>query len=259
MEHITLNIDHLGMGTVSSDWYLAERTRMQRLYYIRSGNDFYKTSTGKYAQMEPHKLYIFPYNFYAEFHSVPNIPIDHIYFDFLSAPPIVAENPLIYDITENSALYVLIKYIEKLLVRFDLRGMTQHKIQSIVSAKEGSFDEERQIMYHRLHLLLLNLSYKHSIPFLKDDMINRSLLYIRENYANDLCLDKLAYEANFEKHYYIRRFKEVMGETPHMYIKKFRLVRARELLTAGLTYNEVAQQVGYKNGKTLWNAINKQK
>lgn len=190
MEHIALNIDHLGMGHATADWPLADRTRMQRLYYIRGGNGCYKTTDGKFKKMQSHKLYIFPYNFYAEFQSDEENPIDHIYFDFLSAPPIVAENPLIYDIAENSALYDQIKCLEKLLVKFDLRGMTRQKVSSIVSAKEGSFDEERQIIYHSLYLLLLSLSYEHSIPFLKDELINQSLLYIRSNYASNLCLER---------------------------------------------------------------------
>ncbi len=255
MEHIALNIDHLGMGTAPVNWSLVNRIRMQRLYYIRGGNGYYKTADGTFEKMIPHKIYIFPYNFYAEFQSDSETPVDHIYFDFLSAPPIVADEPLVYDILNDSALYTQIQYLEKVLKRFNLPKMTRQKVSSIVSAKEGSFDEECQIIYHSLYLLLLSLSHEHKIPFLNDKAINEVLLYIRDNCGADLSLDKLAQISNFEKHYFIRRFKNIMGETPYAYIKKFRLMRARELLGKGLSYQEAARQVGYKNGKTLWNAL----
>ena len=256
MEHININIDHLGVGKAEEPWILADRIKMQRLYYIIGGTGYYKDNNAQYVKMMHNKIYIFPYNFYADFKSDLSDPINHIYFDFISTPPIISDKPLVYDVPENSDLFCLINYIKSLFSEFELPRMTENKVPHMTSAKSGTFDEERQIVYYSLYQLLLLLSHKKPIPFLDDGIVSDSVDYIRKNIAGDLSVNALAGKFNFEPHYFIKRFREVMNETPHRYIKNFRLLRARELLAEGLSYNETAPLVGYKNGKSLWNAIN---
>ena len=256
MEHVSLNIDHLGMGKAPETWTLAHRIKMQRLYYIIGGTGYYKNENAEYVKMEQGKIYIFPYNFYAEFKCDKNDPIDHIYFDFISTPPIVSNGPIMYDVPENSDICCMINYIKSIFGKFELPKMTESKISHITSAEGGTFDEERQIVYYSLYQLLILLSNYKKIPFLNDDVVSDSVNYIRKNIDKDLSVSVLAGRMNFETHYFIRRFKEVMNETPHLYIKKYRVLRARELLSEGLSYEEAAHKVGYKNGKSLWNAVN---
>lgn len=259
MEHASLYIDHLGMGFAPENWSLSHRIKMQRLYYILGGTGYFKAENDQYEKMEHGKIYVFPYNFYSEFKSEKNDPINHIYFDFISSPPIISDRPIVYDVREDSKVFSHLKFIEKLLSEFALPKMTENKISHITSAKSGTFDEQRQIVYYALYQMLLLLSNIREIPFLNDSVVSDAINYIRNNIDGDLSIEALSKKFNFEKHYFIKHFKAVMNETPHFYIKKYRLLRAREFLAEGMGYKEVARKVGYKTDKSLWNAVNSEK
>ena len=48
-----------------------------------------------------------------------------------------------------------------------------------------------------------------------------------------------------------------IGWQPYSYIKSCRIMMAKEYLARGSSYDEAAEKVGYKNGKTLWNLMHK--
>lgn len=255
MEHTILNINHFGMGEAYGDWVLYERLKMQRLYYIIGGKGAYRDCDGTFKPMEHNKIYIFPYNFYAEFKTDDEDKLNHLYFDFLSTPPIVWNTPIIYDVPDGSDIKSLIEYAMRLFERSDFEKILGSQVSHVTSAESGSFDEKRQLVYYTLHQILLTLSSIRRIPFLRNDVVGNTVKYIRENIDGDLSLKTISDRFGFERHYFIRRFKEVMNETPHAYIKNYRLLMAKEYLSQGLSYDETASRVGYMSGKSLWNAL----
>ena len=68
-------------------------------------------------------------------------------------------------------------------------------------------------------------------------------------------LGGLALEAGFAPNAFIRHFKRVMGQTPYAYIKDYRLMKATELLSQGVTVARAAELVGYENGSSLSRAL----
>lgn len=259
MEHIMLNIDHLCIEKAVGKWWLHDRIKMQRLYYIIGGKGEYRDSDGVFKPMEHGKIYIFPYNFYADFRTDACDGLEHMYFDFLSAPHIIKNTPIIYDVPDGSEIKFLAEYAMRLFERFDLPQMTEKKVSYTASALHGGFDEERQIIYGTLSQILLTLSHIREIPFLKDDIVGDAVKYIRENVGGDLSLKSISANFGYEMHYFIRRFKDVMNETPHAYIRNYRLLRAKELLAQGYSCDETAKKVGYMSGKSLYNALSSQK
>lgn len=258
MQHISLKIDHLGVDVPKDEkWTLHDRLKMQRLYYIISGSGYYKDADGEWTKMVPGKIYVFPYNFFAQFKTERNNMVRHLFFDFISNPPIVGTSPQIYDVERDSELYCLVKYIEKLMATYDIRRMTREKIPHITSACDKTFDEERQVMYYALYQLMMTLHHVRPLPFLADRVVSEAIKYIRENVSGDLTIDILAQNAGFQSNYFIRYFKKIMNESPHTYIKSYRLICAQELLSSGLNYEQTAPRVGYKNGKSLWQAMRK--
>jgi AraC family transcriptional regulator len=55
--------------------------------------------------------------------------------------------------------------------------------------------------------------------------------YISENFANDIKLGELAQVAGMSNFHFAREFKRTTGTTPHQYLIKFRIERAKVLLT----------------------------
>ena len=63
-----------------------------------------------------------------------------------------------------------------------------------------------------------------------------------------LDLERMAREACLSRYHFLRSFKEQFGETPHRYLTRRRLERARELLRSGdHSVTEVCFEVGFES------------
>jgi AraC-like DNA-binding protein len=61
-----------------------------------------------------------------------------------------------------------------------------------------------------------------------------------------LDLDAVAARAGYSRFHFVRRFREVYGESPGQYLSRRRIERAQELLrTANLTVTEICMLVGF--------------
>lgn len=72
-------------------------------------------------------------------------------------------------------------------------------------------------------------------------------LLIDAHYAAPLSLDRTADEACFSKFHFIRLFRSVYGRTPHQYLMRVRMAKARELLQQGLPVGRVCLEVGFES------------
>jgi AraC family transcriptional regulator len=72
--------------------------------------------------------------------------------------------------------------------------------------------------------------------------------YIQANLDRDLGLTDLAKIAHLSPHYFTRLFKQSTGFTPHQFVIKCRVERAKVLLGKGQdSIADIAQQVGFAN------------
>ncbi len=95
MEPLTLTVSTCGVGSPpKGNWYLSRDIEVQRLYYILGGTGSYTGGDGRSRPFRSGGLYLFPYNLRDRFWSDPDDPIRHLYFDFLSTPPVIAPEPL---------------------------------------------------------------------------------------------------------------------------------------------------------------------
>ena len=72
--------------------------------------------------------------------------------------------------------------------------------------------------------------------------------FITENYARDLRLDELADVAGMSRFHFSREFKRSTGITPHQYLIKLRVEKAKALLATGdLSLTEVGLKSGFSH------------
>lgn len=72
--------------------------------------------------------------------------------------------------------------------------------------------------------------------------------YIHTNYAEKLCVDKLAQLTGYSTTYFERFFKEYIGMTPSQYIMMYRLNMSRNLLfETGKSVTDIANSCGFAN------------
>jgi AraC-like DNA-binding protein len=73
----------------------------------------------------------------------------------------------------------------------------------------------------------------------------RAKRYIDENFASNIDLDNIADEACFSKFHFSRLFRSIYGLTPHQYLTKVRVDRAKDFLDKGLPVKAVCFAVGF--------------
>lgn len=239
-------------------WNLDQIKYLQRLYFIKSGKGNILLDSGEIIPLESGKIYIFPANMNQNCESDPDDPINHIFFDFISTPSIIADRPIVYEVAGNLRLEKYIGYAESLLYDLnDPQNICRLYTNRIPSAPDGSKKEYLQLVAECLNTLLILLSHIKSIPFTDDVVVIKTLDYIYEHYAEKITVDMLADLVGLNKIYYIRRFKKVMAITPYAYLRTYRLFRARMLISDGETLAEVAGKVGYLNANSLCDSLHK--
>lgn len=81
-----------------------------------------------------------------------------------------------------------------------------------------------------------------------DDPVARAVACIEERYGERLTLDDLAAAAAISPSYLVRLFKRRLGTTPHDYLLRHRISRAKELLAeTTLTSAAIAARVGFNS------------
>ena len=71
--------------------------------------------------------------------------------------------------------------------------------------------------------------------------------YIDTRFACNPDLGNIAGEATFSKFHFIRLFRKSFGFTPHQYLTRVRLTKAKQLLREGNPVTEVCEAVGFES------------
>jgi AraC-like DNA-binding protein len=74
--------------------------------------------------------------------------------------------------------------------------------------------------------------------------VRRAIELLRERLADAVTLDALAAHAGTDKFHLCRAFRAQVGLPPHAYLTRLRIMRAKELLAAGVKPGEIAPRVG---------------
>jgi transcriptional regulator GlxA family with amidase domain len=74
--------------------------------------------------------------------------------------------------------------------------------------------------------------------------VRRALEHLRDRLDTEVTLDALADHAGTDKFHLCRAFRAQVGLPPHAYLTRLRVMRAKQLLEAGMKPSEVAPSVG---------------
>lgn len=80
------------------------------------------------------------------------------------------------------------------------------------------------------------------------EALQRARELIDAQYARPLDLDELARAAHFSRYHFLRAFRRLFHATPHEYLTRKRIERAKELLAQSeLTVTEICFEVGFES------------
>ena len=220
----------------------------QKFFTERSGKEEYYiifTVSGRGVMMHKGKeisleknnavlIYCHDYQYYA---TASSEPWEHYWVHFNGKG---AKN--YYNIiNENTILSVHIKEAEGFLA--NMEGIMRNS---------GVNDIRQSVMssMYITNMLTMMVMGKYSIDNVKiltqhQEILKRTISFIRENYAQPITLDDFTKIAHLSKYYFIKLFKQFTGMTPYEYLINYRTNQAKKLLRRT---EEPISQVAFKAG-----------
>lgn len=119
--------------------------------------------------------------------------------------------------------------------------------QSILSMGQYTLQNET-VLSHRIDRILMNLAnLKGNAPPV-NEILEPTLQYIQEHYAEPLEIDTLANLCMLSTSHFIRTFKKYLGCTPHEYVLQYRLRQSKHLLqTTSDSIETIAEICGFNS------------
>ena len=137
-----------------------------------------------------------------------------------------------------------------------------NKVESLDGEEmKYGLDYYEEVLISAFLVTLLRICIGSDIKYItnrrKTLMIDDVFIYIRENLANDLTLEKLESVFYVSGEHLCRRFKEETGTSIHQYILDARLSKSQSMIRKGLSVSEIYKQCGFKSYTHFFKAFKK--
>ena len=81
---------------------------------------------------------------------------------------------------------------------------------------------------------------------LQDFYIHEALVFIEQNFQNDISVEDIAAFCNLNRRYFGKIFRDAVGKSPQEFLISYRITKAAELLKlTELTIKDIGNAVGY--------------
>lgn len=125
----------------------------------------------------------------------------------------------------------------------------------VKECQAGRRDEPLAQTYTRAFLYIVKRHWE-DVHYVKDDIVDMAMLYVRDNYSQQFDLDDLAKAVNSSKTHLVHKFSKRLGISPMRYLQQVRIEAGKRLLsTTTIPVGEVATQVGFTDALYFSRAI----
>ena len=238
----SIELRQLGRRTVGQNWHCIIQPDFQptcffgknRFHYVHSGSPTVYCGEKKYV-LQPGKLYFFPQNLSFRAEMALDMEYDHTAIDFVAFPPTNMTKPMEIDLDASPLLRSAFKILAEMA--------------EITPMENYLHKNEYTPIAESYILSFIKLVNKFSpIDVVSNPFIIDVLNYIHQNYDKDLTIEELAERSNYQRQFFIRKFKKIMQVTPYKYIKDYRMSTAFYLLQQNkCNASDVARKVGYND------------
>ena len=177
---------------------------------------------------------------------VTNIPFDHICINMEFLEKIMLQKG-----------YAKREFKDRFECTAELRSYIQF-FKNEFERQEEKDQEKLKCLAHLICITLIDLEFhtptdKQPInPLQCQKGILQVASYMNQHYTENLPIETLSEMCGISKNYFISSFKKVIGETPHNYLIKLRISKARILLeTTDESIQEIASQCGFQKANTF--------
>ncbi|MFC5402527.1 AraC family transcriptional regulator [Cohnella soli] len=224
-----------GKGVAPSHWTFDHFPYVNRLYYVFGGTAYFTGGQMRH-QLKPGHLYLFPYGI--EFSAVHDGAdcLDHLYFDFVTVPPLQMDRFAEYRVEPNT----VVDHLTRALTLYLSDDHTARDEVTVRTLFQG---------------LLAVFCETYGIERLNDSRINRVLELIHEKYGDNLCNRYFADLLHLDLRHFLRIFKQALKMTPNKYIREYRMTQAEAMLRKRESIQDVATRTGYESAASFCHAF----
>ncbi|MFV2050262.1 AraC family transcriptional regulator [Metabacillus litoralis] len=115
-----------------------------------------------------------------------------------------------------------------------------------VDHQTPDYQLRQQLHFHEFLLYLQKEACK--IPTAAEKVVDGAVNYIQEHYKEEVKMEDIAAALHFHPDYVTRCMQKIVGETPNMYLNKYRMNQAKKLLaTTDDKIANIAKEVGIED------------
>jgi YesN/AraC family two-component response regulator len=233
--------------------------------YVASGNGIHIIGENEYT-VSKGNLFIINYNVPHEFRSIPNSNAKLVIYNCTFQPEFL-NNSLVgckdfSDVTNNLLFKTIFPEEVESPVDINLMEYEYNSIQNIYEKMHREYVAMipgyiELLRAYIIELLISVFRIFNSSNKLKDPIensrnliIEKAILYLKNNYTKDIKLDDLSMMSFLSKNYFCKIFKDCTGLTVFEYAQNIRIEEACKLLkNTDKKVIEIAMSVGYKDLK----------
>ena len=134
----------------------------------------------------------------------------------------------------------------------------QNEIITLIQKSQNEMISQNKNPFHLLaytQMIVANISehiqenpVPKSTPEIMDSTVWKMLVYIHQNYMNDIKIDDIAAVANVCRSNCCKQFHDVVKETPNSYLKHYRIMKSCQLLRdTNRSISEIADSCGFQS------------
>lgn len=126
----------------------------------------------------------------------------------------------------------------------------------VMSGAAGMEKEENLLFLLSLLIQRYGQPFEACVPECREE-IERACAFMREHFAERLCLDQICRQAGLSKSALLRAFTRSKGVTPYCYLENIRIGAAKKLLEQGAAPIEAALRTGFSDQSHFTNYFNR--
>ena len=216
------------------EWNTKNVPNPYRLYYVECGKAYFTLGNYEFMLKNGH-FYFFPSTLPFIIRQDENDRLDHMYYNFIIDPPVIASEPICASIDEHPSFSHFL-------------SIMTHATSTYFNTKSA---EDKDIARACLEAFLSLFFSVKPFPRVKDDAVLKGIEYIESHFKENISIKELSQMLYLSEDYFIRKFKNATNMTPYAYLTKLRASVAHELISNGATLKEAAEECGYQSASSL--------
>jgi len=146
---------------------------------------------------------------------------------------------LIYRQSEQIVQFKDDEYI-KILCEYTLRHKSSEDLASVIKVSD--------MLSHMLHKFIASQVIENMTSNNQGIITKNVIAYIQNHYYDDIGINDISKSLYISCEHLIRVFKKDVGSSPYVYLCKFRIDKAKELLSlTNISVEKVSQMIGFKS------------